>query len=88
VFEGLVDRLSDEIMKTSARRLRFERVADWRDAYSQSGPGSSYVRAEIITDHIYSPAAPVASVPDRSEFLKEILEIVERVAPECSARLR
>jgi len=80
--------LSGDVMKMSARRLRLERIAEWQDAYSQSGRGSSYVRAAIINDRIYSPAAPVAPVPDRVEFLKEILKAVERLAPECSARLR
>jgi hypothetical protein len=88
LFEGLVNRLSSEIMNTSARRLRLNRVEKWQDAYRQMGAGSSYVRAEIIADRIYSPAAPVGPVPDRSEFLKEILEAVERIALECSARLQ
>jgi hypothetical protein len=87
-FERFVNRVSSDIMTISDRRLKSERVPIWQEAYNQSGKGSSYVRAAIIADRIYTPAAPVAPVPDRAAFLKEVLDVVERAAPECSAELR
>jgi hypothetical protein len=87
-FDLFVNRLSGDIMSISARRVRFEPIALWQDAYNQTGRGSSFVRASIIADRIYAPAAPVMPVPDRAVFLKEIMEAVETAAAECSAELR
>lgn len=91
VFEKFLNRLSGAIMRISARRLRSEPAATWQDAFNQSGRGSSFTRASIITDQIYAPAAPIPSlapVPDQNIFLKEILEAVQDAAVECSAELR
>lgn len=90
-FDRFVNRLSGEVMRIATNRLRLEPIAVWQEAYNQSGTGSSFVRASIIADRIYGPAAPVpqlAPVPDRNVFLKEVLEAVETVAAECSAELR
>ncbi len=90
-FDQFVNRVSGEVMRIATNRLRLEPIAIWQEAYNQSGPGSSFVRAAIIADRIYGPAAPVpqlAPVPDRNVFLREIMEAVEAVAAECSAELR
>lgn len=91
LFDQFVNRVSGEVMRIATNRLRLEPIAIWQEAYNQSGPGSSFVRAAIIADRIYGPAAPVpqlAPVPDRNVFLREIMEAVEAVAAECSAELR
>jgi len=91
LFDQFVNRVSGEVMRIATNRLRLEPIAVWQEAYNQSGPGSSFVRAAIIADRIYGPAAPVpqlAPVPDRNVFLREVLEAVEAVAAECSAELR
>ena len=31
----------------------------WREAYDKHGTGSTFVRARIIGDEIYEPAAPI-----------------------------
>jgi hypothetical protein len=87
-FERFVNRISGDIMSISARRLKLERVPIWQEAYNQSGKGSSFVRAAIIADRIYTPAAPVGPVPDRAAFMKEVLDVVDGAAPQCSAELR
>jgi ClpP class serine protease len=87
-FDRFVNRLNGDIMAISARRLRLKPVSEWQEAYNQTGRGSSFVRASIIADRIYTPAAPVAPTPDRTSFLKEVLDTVEKAAPECSAELR
>ncbi len=55
------------------------------------GRGSTFVRAGIIGDDIYEPAAPVPDVtpsPDRNLFLREVVDDVETVAKELGARLQ
>lgn len=88
LFDGFVARLSDAIMAISSQRLRTDHLAAWQEAYNQSGRGSSYVRAAIISDQIYRPAAPVTPVLDRPGFLRQILDAVERTAHDSSAELR
>jgi len=88
LFDALVNRLSADVMLISARRVQTEPVALWQDAYNQAGRGSSFVRATIISDRIYGPAAPTMPVPDRTAFLKEILDAAETAFEECSAEMR
>jgi hypothetical protein len=48
------------------------------------------VRARIIGDEIYEPAAPVPDVtpsPDRNSFLREVIAEVEGAAQETGAVL-
>ena len=55
------------------------------------GRGSTFVRAEIISDEIYEPAAPVPGVtpsPDRNRFLREVASEFEAAAEEVGARLQ
>ncbi len=91
LFDQLLNKVSGEVMRISTVRLRYEPISRWQEAYAQSGTGSSFVRASIIADRIYGPAAPAtttAAIPDRNVLLKEVLEVVERVAAEFSAELR
>lgn len=49
-----------------------------------------FVRARIIGDEIYQPAAPVPDTtpsPDRNQFLREIVEQVEQAAKGIKAEL-
>ncbi|MDR0528071.1 MAG: hypothetical protein LBG69_00410 [Zoogloeaceae bacterium] len=40
VFDGLANALSVEVLELASRRVRAERMADWQDAFNQSGRGS------------------------------------------------
>ena len=67
------------------RRVWHTHTAQWQDAYDKHGTGSTFVRARIIGDEIYKPAAPVPDVtpsPDRNQFLREIIAEVEKAAGE------
>jgi hypothetical protein len=67
-----------------------ERIQVWERAYRESGRGSTFVRARIIANDIYEPAAPVPDVtpsPDRNQFLREVVAEVEAAAQEVEARL-
>jgi hypothetical protein len=68
-----------------------ERAGQWQDAYDKHGTGSTFVRARIIGDEIYEPAAPVPDVtpsPDRNQFLHEVIAEVEKAASDTGAVLK
>ncbi|MER0203042.1 MAG: hypothetical protein DU480_04115 [Nitrosomonas sp.] len=93
VFDGLAKALSAKIQDFATRRVRAERMAEWQAAFYQSGRGSSYARALIIGERIYSRAAPIPDVtpsPDRNSFLHEVAALVEDVCSESGgcARLK
>jgi len=90
VFDGLANALSVKMLDVATRRVRADRMPEWQAAFSQSGPGSSYVRASIIGERIYDRAAPIPDVtpsPDRNSFLHEIADIVESVCQKVGAVL-
>ncbi|MBV8416835.1 MAG: hypothetical protein JO251_16650 [Verrucomicrobia bacterium] len=65
-FDAFADNLGRRLLALCTRRAWRERVAQWQDAYNKHGTGSTFVRARIIGDEIYEPAAPV---PDVISFL-------------------
>lgn len=89
-FDALADNLSRRMLEICTRRMWHERAAQWQDAFDKSGTGSTFVRARIIGDEIYEPAAPVPDVtpsPDRNQFLREVIAEVEQAAKETGAIL-
>ena len=89
-YDALADNLGRRLLTLSTRRVWQERINDWERAYQESGRGSTFVRARIIGNEIYEPAAPVPDVmpsPDRNQFLKEVVGEVEGAAEEIGAQL-
>ena len=80
-----------DVIVISKRRLGQDRVHAWQRAFNESGRGSTFARATIIADDVYSHAAPVPTVaptPDRNRFLHEVIEVVEAAAKDCGVTLR
>ena len=91
VIDGLANAISREVTELATRRVRVERQPAWRDAYAQSGSGSTFVRARIISSDVYDRAAPIPTVtpsPDQNSFLHEVAAAVEAVADELGVTLR
>lgn len=89
-FDAFADNLGQRLLELCTRRVRGEHTAQWQDAYAQRGTGSTFVRAGIIADDIYRPAAPIPDVtasPDRNQFLNEIVSAVEQAADETGCVL-
>ena len=89
-FDAFADKLGVRLLEVCARRVWHERAAQWQDAYGKHGTGSTFVRAQIIGDEIYEPAAPVPDVtpsPDRNQFLREVIAEVEGAAGETGVAL-
>ena len=58
-FDAFADNLGRQLLEVCTRRVWDERAAQWEDAYYKRGTGSTFIRARIIGDEIYEPAAPV-----------------------------
>ncbi len=89
-YDALADNLSGRLLVLSTRRVWRERIRDWERAYQEAGRGSTFVRARIIGNDIYEPAAPVPDVTpslDRNQFLREVIGEVEEAAEEVGARI-
>ena len=89
-FDAFADNLGRRLLEVCTRRMRHERAEQWQDAYIEHGTGSTFVRARIIGDEIYEPAAPVPDVtpsPERNKFLHEIIAEVEKAANETGSVL-
>jgi hypothetical protein len=89
-FDAFADTLGRRLLELSTRRVWHERATQWQDAYDKRGTGSTFVRARIIGDEVYEPAAPVPDVtpsPDRNQFLREVIAEVEAAATEVGAAL-
>lgn len=89
-FDAFADNLGRRLREVCTRRVWHERAVQWDDAYYKRGTGSTFVRARIIGDKIYEPAAPVPDAtpsPDRNQFLREIIAEVKQAADESNAVL-
>ena len=89
-FDTFADNLGRRLLQVCTRRMRDERAAQWRDAYDKRGTGSTFVRARIIGNEIYEPAAPVPDVtpsPDSNQFLRQVISEVETAADETDSKL-
>lgn len=90
-FDAFADNLGRRLLRVCTRRMWHERAEQWQDAYIKHGTGSTFVRARIIGDEIYEPAAPVPGVtpsPERNKFLHEIITEVEKAANETGSVLK
>jgi hypothetical protein len=77
IFDAIAEDLNRRLIELASRRLRTERMADWRSAFDESGAGSTFRRATMIAERVYDRAAPVPDVtpsPDRNAFLKEVAD--------------
>ncbi len=87
-YDVFAENLSDRLLSLATRRVWKDRIGDWDRAYREAGRGSTFVRARIIGNDIYELAAPVPDVtpsPDRNQFLREVVDQVERAANEIGA---
>ena len=90
-FDRLADSLGRRFLDLSTHCIWKERMEAWQQAYSRSGTGSTFVRAEIIGDEIYERAAPIPEAipsPDRNRFLREVVSAFEAAAEEVGARFQ
>ncbi len=89
-FDAFAANLSKPLLEVCIRRLSQKHETQWQDAYDERGVGSTFVRARIIGDEIYKPAAPAPDVtpsPDRNQFLRQVVAEVEKAAQKAGSKL-
>lgn len=82
--------MTNRLIELSNRRLRDEVRTGWQQAYVQKGPGSTFVRARIITNDVYDRGAPILTVsasPDQNNFMCEVAQAVDEVVREFGGEL-
>lgn len=90
ILDKLSSSISPKLLELASRKIWVEKSEEWQTAYNQGGPGSTFIRAEIIDESIYRKAAPVPSLtpsPDRNKFLHEVLELIESVCNDLNIKL-
>ena len=90
VYDNFANNLTQRISALADRRVWRQQSADWQRAYYNFGRGSTLVRADIIGNEIYQKAAPIPDViplPDRNQFLREVIAEVKAAAEEVGVQL-
>ncbi|MCG5078265.1 ATP-binding protein [Paraburkholderia tagetis] len=90
LYDAIAEELSRKLIELASRRVRTERLSEWRSAFDESGPRSTFRRAELIAGQIYDRAAPIPDVtpsPDRNAFLQEVAEATREAAEFIGAKL-
>ncbi|MES2879524.1 MAG: hypothetical protein V4713_14005 [Pseudomonadota bacterium] len=90
IFDSIAEDLSRRLLELASRRVKSERLADWRNAYDESGPRSTFRRAKLIAERVYDLAAPVPDVtpsPDRNAFLQDVATVTRESVEAVGASL-
>jgi energy-coupling factor transporter ATP-binding protein EcfA2 len=90
IFDAIAEDLSGRLLDLASRRVKSERLADWRSAYDESGPRSTFRRAKLIAERVYNLAAPVPDVapsPDRNAFLQDVAAVTRESVEGVGATL-
>ncbi|MFN0302651.1 MAG: hypothetical protein ACKVQU_20130 [Burkholderiales bacterium] len=90
IFDTIAEDLSRRLIELASRRVRTERLAEWRNAFDASGRGSTFRRATQIAA-LYERAAPVPDVtpsPDRNAFLVDVVNATRKSVESIGAELK
>jgi RES domain-containing protein len=90
LFDAIAEDLDRRLLELAARRLKSERLTDWRDAYNESGPGATFRRAQHIADQVHALGAPLPGAmasPGRNLLLKEVAAAMQATLESAGARL-
>lgn len=91
IFDAIAEDLSRRLLDLASRRVKSERLGDWRNAYDESGPRSTFRRAKLIAERVYDLAAPVPDVtpsPDRNAFLQDVATVTRESVELVGATLQ
>ncbi len=83
--------LTDELIELTSSRVLDERRAEWQSASDQHGTGSTLVRARIVEDDIFEPAAPTVDPAldgDTNDFVSAVTTVVADVGRSVGFVLR
>ena len=90
IFDAIAEDLNRRLLELALRRVKSERLADWRSAYDESGPRSTFRRAKLIAERVYDLAAPIPDEkpsPNQNVFLQDVAAIVRESVESVGATL-
>lgn len=85
ITDELSNAMAQQLFGLVERRLRDDVRTAWQEAYLPLGPGSTRVRARIISNDVYARSVPIPTVaasPEQNQFLHDVADIVSNVAAE------
>jgi len=91
IYEQMANALSNRLLDIASRRLKTDRLGEWRQAFDVSGTGSTFQRAKLIASQVYDRAAPIPDIapsPERDAFLEEVAAAIKGAAEAVGAQLR
>jgi hypothetical protein len=91
IYEQMANALSNRLLDIASRRLKTDRLGEWRQAFDVSGTGSTFQRAKLIASQVYDRAAPIPDIapsPERDAFLEEVAAAIKAAAEAVGAQLR
>jgi len=91
IFDAIAEDLSRRLIALASRKIKAERLTEWRHAFNESGPRSTFRRASFIAEDVYDRAAPIPDIspsPDRNGFLLEVADAIRASAEATGAQLK
>ena len=85
IINSIREAVSEQIDDLAERRLATLRRHDWQDAYSCSGPGSSFRRADRIATLLHTEVPNISSLMDAraQDFVDRLVKIVSEAVEEA-----
>ena len=90
VIDSICIAVTQRLLALTKNRIAEETKPAWQDAYARRGPGSTFVRAQIIARDVCDRGAPVPGVaasPDQNRFLHSVADLISEVAEETALTL-
>ncbi|GAA4975215.1 hypothetical protein [Actinoplanes utahensis] len=85
IIDDLANAVTTELIEFTRRRLKDDVRLGWQAAFAQRGPGSTFIRARMISSDVLDRGAPIPTVsasPDQNRFLKDVAAIVTTAGQE------
>lgn len=90
ILDELSNAVTNRLVELTTRRMQDEVRMGWQEAYLQKGPGSTFVRAQIIANEVYDRGAPIPTVsasPNQNRFMRDVADAVDEVVREVGGNL-
>jgi hypothetical protein len=81
IFDNISRAVTKRLVRVVDRLITEDPRADWLRAYEEQGSGSTFRRAQILAEDIYTRAVPRPGLDaDDSSFVREVRGAFEEVA--------
>ena len=91
IYDAIAEDLSRRLIDLASRKIKAERLTEWRQAFNESGRWSTFRRASLIAQRVYDRAAPIPDItpsPDRNAFMQDVADAIKGSAEKFGAQLR